>query len=130
MSAISQSLTFYQNNTTTVAVVYPNTATETLVYYSDPVRGNGYYNSGNGIHTVMYVTTPDFVGAVGVQATLATSPTNTDWFDVLGTTVSYNDITPRSESAVDSYNFDGNFVWVRGVVSINGGSVLMIQYNH
>lgn len=130
MSAISQSLIFNQNNTSTVAVVYPNTATNTLTYYSEPVKGNGYYNSGNGLHTCMYVTTQDFVGTVTMQATLATSPSEADWFTVVGTTTSYDDILIQTESGVDSHNFEGNFVWVRGSVTIDQGSVLMIQYNH
>lgn len=130
MSAISQSLTFIQGNTSTVAVVYPNTATTTLVYYSSPVKGNGYYNSGNGLHTSMYVTTLDFVGTVTMQATLATSPTESDWFPVRNTTSTYSDLMIRNDVSVDSHNFEGNFVWVRGAVAIDQGSVLMIQYNH
>lgn len=130
MSAISQSLTFTQGNTSTVAVVYPNTATGTLIYNSNPVKGNGYYNSGNGLHTAMYVTTSDFVGTVTMQATLSTEPSDTDWFTVLGTSVTYNNFVLRSETAVDLRNFEGNFVWVRGTIAITQGSVLMVQYNH
>jgi hypothetical protein len=31
---------------------------------------------------------------------------------------------------MDIYNFTGNFVWVRGHLSIDAGSVMYINYNH
>lgn len=133
MSALSQSLLFKPStnnaSTGTVAVVYPNTATETLVYNSAPVRGAGYFSSNHGMHTVMYVTASDFIGTVTMQATLATAPSDNDWFTVVDTGVSYSEFSVRTTSSVDLKNFEGNFVWVRGAVLIDQGSVLMVQYN-
>jgi hypothetical protein len=134
MPALSQSLLFTPANsvgtTSTVAVVYPNTATTTQIYLSDKAKGDGYFGNSDGLHTVMYAANSTFVGTVTMQATLATSPTNNDWFNVSGTTSTYRVLDNRSTSTVDSYNFTGNFVWVRGYVAIDAGSVFMVQLNH
>lgn len=134
MPALSQSLLFVPadsvGTTATVAVVYPNTSTTTQVYLSEKAKGDGYFGNTGGLHTVMYAASPAFVGTITMQATLAVSPTETDWFNVVGTTSTYTELNSRSTSTVDSYNFIGNFVWVRGQVSIDAGSVFMVQYNH
>ena len=134
MPALSQSLLFTPansvGNTATVAVVYPNTATTTQVYLSEKVKGDGYFGNAGGLHTVMYVSDPAFVGTITMQATLATAPTNNDWFGIQGTTSSYSLLDVRSTATVESYNFTGNFVWVRGQIEIDSGSVYMIQFNH
>jgi hypothetical protein len=130
MPALSQNLTFTVGTGTTVAVVYPNTGTSTLVYTSNPVKGDGYFGGSDGFHTVMYSATPSFIGTVTMQATLATSPVETDWFNVADTTVSYTVYDERATSTADISNFTGNFVWVRGHVSIYQGTVSSILYNH
>jgi hypothetical protein len=134
MPALSQSLLFTPANsvgtTSTVAVVYPNTATTTQIYLSEKTKGDGYFGNSDGLHTVMYTASLSFVGTVTMQATLATSPAENDWFNVSGTTSTYRVLDDRSASTVDSYNFTGNFVWVRGYVAIDAGSVFMVQYNH
>lgn len=134
MPALSESLLFTPatsvGNTATVAVVYPNTATNTLVYTSQKTKGDGYFGSSDGLHTVMYVANPSFVGTVTMQATLATEPTTSDWFTVNNSSSTYTALNIRSTSTVDIHNFTGNFVWVRGYIAINAGSVFMVQYNH
>jgi hypothetical protein len=130
MPALSQGLTFLVNNSSTVYVSYPNTATGTMVYTSDQAQGDGYFGSSDGLHTVMYTTTMDFVGTVSMQATLASEPVEGDWFNVANTAVSYNALNLRYFPSVDYTNFVGNFVWVRGIVSISAGAVESIQYNH
>lgn len=134
MPALSQSLLFTPatsvGTTATVAVVYPNTATTMLSYVSGKVKGDGYFGNSDGLHTVMYAASPAFVGTISMQASLATEPSTNDWFDVHGTSSTYTVLNVRNTATVDSYNFTGNFVWVRGKVSISAGSVFMIQYNH
>jgi hypothetical protein len=131
MPALSQGLTFsIYNSTSSVAVVYPNSATSTLVYTSQPVQGDGYYGSSDGLHTVMYTANINFVGTVTMQASLATSPVESDWFTVTNTTINYTEMNTRTTSTVDYFNFTGNFVWVRGYVAIDAGSVESILYNH
>lgn len=134
MPSLSQSLLFRNNttvgNTSTTSVVYPNTASSTVVVVSDKVKGDGYYNGSTGLHTVMYVTTSEFEGSISMQASLATDPSDNDWFFVKDTTTSYTSLNIRNDSSVDIHNFVGNFVWVRGHVSIDNGSVQFIHYNH
>jgi hypothetical protein len=134
MPALSQSLTFQitNGNTTTnsVQIVYLNTASTTLTYVSNKIKGDGYFGSGDGVHTVMYTASPTFIGTMTTQATLALEPVQTDWFDVTGTSVSYRSTDSRSTSTVNCFNFTGNFVWVRGKVRINDGIVQSILLNH
>ena len=130
MPALSQSLTFTVNSTSSVVVDYPNTGTTTMVYTSDPVKGDGYFGGSDGFHTVMYTATPSFVGTVTMQATLASAPAELDWFDVVDTTVEYGELNERTTSTVDIYNCTGNFVWVRGHIAIYQGAVSSIRYNH
>jgi len=130
MPALSKSLEFTINSATSVAVVYPNTATDVMTYTSMREKGDGYYGNSDGFHTVGYTATPTFVGTVTMQATLATEPTESDWFNIKDTTSSYTIFNVRTTSTVDLHNFTGNFVWVRGHIRINDGAVEVIHYNH
>lgn len=134
MPALSQNLLFHVNNggtfTNTVVVDYPNTGTTTLIYKSDPVKGDGYFGGSDGFHTVAYTASRSFHGTITMQATLAAEPTENDWFNVYNTTSTYTTLNVRSTSTVDIYNFTGNFVWVRGYIAIDEGTVSVIQYNH
>ena len=130
MPALSESLNFVVRDQNTVSVTYPNSATSVLVYFSDKTKGDGYFGSSDGIHTVMYTATPTFVGTITTQATLASDPISSDWFDVSNTTVSYRVLDNRSTSTVDCFNFAGNFVWVRGKIQIKDGTVESILLNH
>lgn len=134
MSAISQSLLFTTltptGTTTTVAVVYPNTASSTVTVVSEKSKGDGYYGSSDGLHTVMYAASPSFVGTITMQATLASIPNENDWFFVPSTELSFRDTDIRNDPSVNIYNFTGNFVWVRGHIAFDQGSVFSIQYNN
>jgi hypothetical protein len=131
MTALAQSLSFaIYDSTSSSQVVYPNTATDMMVYYSQPVKGDGYYGASDGLHTVMYTMDINFIGTVTMQASLATSPVDNDWFYIKDVTSSYNTMSNLNFTQVDYYNFTGNFVWVRGVVSIAAGTVNSILYNH
>jgi hypothetical protein len=134
MPALSQSLLFpiTNGNTTTnsVQVTYPNTATSTLLYTSIRVKGDGYFGGSDGLHTVGYSATENFEGTIKMQASLADEPVETDWFDVVNTSVTYSVNDDRTDNTMDIYNFTGNFVWVRGHLSIDEGSVMYINYNH
>jgi hypothetical protein len=134
MPSLSQDLVFVIDNSgqpyNSVLVNYPNTGTNTLVFSSLKVRGEGYYNGGDGLHTVAYTASRYFEGTIKVQATLAAEPQEPDWFDVKNTQVTYTTQDERTSNTVDIFNFTGNFVWVRGQILIDSGSVLSIQYNH
>lgn len=44
-----------------------------------PMAAGGYYGSTNGMHTISF-TLRNFTGRIYVQATLASNPTEEDWF--------------------------------------------------
>lgn len=98
-------------------------------------QGDGYYSQVDGIHTVAYhvsagSVTPanNFNGKIKMQGSLATTPTEDDWFDILGTT-----FTADTSTSVSAYNFTGNFVWVRAKCydwTTASSSVTKILYNH
>lgn len=130
MPALSENLKFIVNTTSTVAIYYPNTATNMLVYNSDSHKGDGYYGASDGLHTVTYTLAPTFVGTVTMQASLASNPVESDWFNIQDTTQTYTRFDSRDFTTVDYFNFTGNFVWVRGRVSIVDGAVEAVSYNH
>ena len=116
----------------TVGVVFTATnvglgsGTVSLEIDGIPVKGDGFYNYSDGLHTVAhYILALD--GTVEVQGALTADPIEADWVTLdtrTGTTGS-----PLTENA--TYNFTGNFVWVRAKVSnfING-TITKIQLNH
>jgi len=136
MPALSQNLTFKIPNgnttTNTVSVSYPNTGTTALIYTSERIKGDGYFGGSDGIHTVFW-SVDDFIGTIEIQGTLASDPDNNDWVSVKLTQLSnrfYIDTTGLVTAAgldstrytvetttSKSYNFTGNFVWVRGRIS-------------
>ena len=105
-------------------------------FVTDKVKGDGYYSQPDGVHTVAYQvvnlgdSTDDFHGTIKMQGTLATTPTEDDWFDISGATLTSDQSTTNY-----AYNFTGNFVWVRAKVettnaSSNPSMVTSILFNH
>ena len=105
-------------------------------FVSDKAKGDGYYSQPDGVHTVAYQvlnrgdSVDDFFGSCRMQGTLATTPTEDDWFDISGTT-----FTSDQSTTISSANFTGNFVWVRAKVvttnsSGNRAMVTSILLNH
>jgi hypothetical protein len=112
--------------------VHPSDSS-TQTYTGDAVKANGYYGNADGKHTVQFSLT-GFIGKVRIEATLATTPTASDWCTVeLGnsstniTYLEYNEVTTTNVS----YNFTGNFVWVRAYVyDWTDGTVNSIRVNY
>lgn len=144
MPSLSQSLTFTINSTSTVVLDYPNTGTTALEYSSTPIKGDGYFGGSDGIHTFQ-VNLQDFVGKVEIQGTLASEPTEEDWFTVkLGVNNLTVDTTGliseaaatyieyiTATSGIKVYNVIGNFVWLRARVSDwTEGTINNIRVNH
>ena len=95
-------------------------------FVTDKNKGDGYYSQVDGVHTVAYHVNSTMTGSIKMQGSLATTPTEDDWFDISGTT-----FTADQSTLVDSKNFTGNFVWVRAKCSsMTAGSVTKILYNH
>jgi hypothetical protein len=96
----------------------------------DAIRADGYYGRTDGIHTVQ-VTVNNFTGSFGIQGTLATEPTEDDWFDInlnanrnvssASPYVSYpeNPADPSGDIGDDdtqAFTFVGNFVYLRAIL--------------
>lgn len=112
---------------------------------SEIAKGDGFYQFGQGIHTVEVQLT-GFVGTINIQGTLAAMPTDMDWFTVsrslqssftidttglisntVPATISYSSPTTGSYS----YNFEGNLVWIRVIVTNwTAGTINKVLYNH
>jgi hypothetical protein len=146
MSALSQNLTFRVTNgnttTSSVQVVHTISTTDALTLVSDPVKGNGYFSNGAGLHTVFWKIS-EFVGSVEVQSTLASEPTDRDWFtvklinsdtyytaDTSGLVTITGQQYSTATSISKSYNFIGNFIWIRAKISNwTQGTVNFISIN-
>lgn len=90
----------------------------------EPVRGAGWYGSTNGLHSFS-MRVENFRGRVGVQGTLATNPTESDWFSVLPDGIPYVQfpqpkyivVSPQmGQTSTYGFNFTGNLVWVRATM--------------
>ena len=103
-----------------------NTTIDHVGFVSDKQKGDGYYSQPDGVHTVAYKVDSTLTGNIKMQGSLATTPTEDDWFDVSGTT-----FTTDQSTTISSANFTGNFVWVRAkATGITAGSITNIQLNH
>ena len=105
-------------------------STDTVLTYSgfvtDKVKGDGYYSQTDGLHTVAYHVNAPCTGSLKMQGSLATTPTEDDFFDIDGTT-----FTTDQSTTINSVNFTGNFVWVRAKLTSNtAGSVTKILFNN
>ena len=88
----------------------------------DKYKGDGYYSRADGVHTVQY----NYVGLTGtirIEATLATAPTDADWFTV-------HSYTAAQETDSKYANFTGNYVWIRAKVVYTDGTINTILLNH
>ena len=108
----------------------------TSTVYGDEYKADGYYGFTDGLHTVAFYLSA-FIGQVGMQATLAKDPTDSDWANITltGPTTDYNDSTAGTTRVV-AYNFTGNFTYIRAWAEFdssdsNGNSsVSKVLYNY
>ena len=102
-------------------------------FVTDKYKGDGYYSQADGLHTVAYHVSSnlndDSTIILKMQGSLATDPTESDWFDIDNTTIDQTDID--GSTLAFSVNFTGNFVWVRAkVTGMSAGFISKILYNH
>lgn len=114
----------------TVTAESTDGSTDTVLTYSgfvtDKAKGDGYYSQADGLHTVSYHVDATCTGAIKMQGSLATTPTEDDFFDIDNTT-----FTTDQSTTINSINFTGNFVWIRAKCTANtAGSVSKILYNN
>lgn len=109
--------------------VHPgDSTTETVT--GEKYKGDGYYSRADGFHTVQY-SVNGFIGSIVMQATLATSPTTSDWFTLSATEHSSTSTDSNNATGTFIKNFTGNYVWVRAIVSDwTDGSISSILLNH
>jgi len=110
---------------TLLANIGLESADSTFVY-GNKSPGAGYHKSNNSIHTVIYQVS-DFVGTIKIQATLALDPADSDWFDVDDTTIGIGSDSSAWTTS-NTFNFSGNFVWIRAAYNIQNGSITSITY--
>ena len=94
-------------------------------FVSAKVKGDGYYNKPDGVHTVAYQVDSTMEGSIKMQGSLATTPTEDDYFDITGTT-----FTADQSTLISTANFTGNFVWIRAkATSVTAGTISSILVN-
>jgi hypothetical protein len=94
-------------------------------FVSDKTKGDGYYSQPDGVHTVAYQVNSTMTGSINIQGTLATAPSEDDWFDIAGST-----FTADQSTLISTANFTGNFVWVRAkATSITTGTISSVLIN-
>ena len=89
---------------------------------SNSVKGDSFYGYSDGWHTIQVVYN-QYIGRLHVEASLATTPTDSDWFPIKpevtnGTEfsaglsyVQFNSNNPGNGS--EAYTFRGNFTYLR-----------------
>lgn len=124
--------------------LYPPGTTGTKSFTSFNEQGAGYYGTTDGLHTISLTCTQTFVGTATLQATLATEPSNNDWFNIDNVQFEYTTLDPDYVdphlSGSNPYkglvlrttgtNFTGQFTWLRANVDIDSGAIIKISYNH
>lgn len=144
MPALSQGLQFTVNGSTSTSVVYPAGTSTAQIFTSTAVKAANFYGINNAVQTVAFKVT-NFIGTVTLQASLATSPNEDDWFSInlLGQSYSVDTTGLVSQavkksissnlgtSTTEVYNFEGNYLWLRGRISaFTAGTVNGITINY
>jgi len=88
----------------------PLTGATSLDTIGDAVPGDSYYGYTYGVHTVA-VYGNNLKGRIKIQGTLATTPTEDDWFDILLAGLPYKDYD--NFTGVDGFTFVANLVYLR-----------------
>ena len=94
-------------------------------FVSDKAKGDGYFSQPDGVHTVAYQVNATMTGSIKMQGSLATTPTEDDYFDIAGTT-----FTADQSRLISTANFTGNFVWIRAkATSVTAGTISSVLTN-
>ena len=94
-------------------------------FVSDKAKGDGYFSQPDGVHTVAYQVNATMTGSIKMQGSLATTPTEDDYFDITCTTFMADQST-----LISTANFTGNFVWIRAkATSVTAGTISSVLTN-
>jgi len=95
-----------------------------LSYTGDNIKADAFYGNTDGLHTVS-VKFNDFVGRVYIEGTLATIPTENDWFTInLSSGTAYkqypvNAAIPTGtvgDTGTDGFTFRVNAIYLRAKI--------------
>ena len=75
----------------------------------DKIQADGYYGYADGLHTVVMYTT-GYTGLLSIQATLASTPVEADWFDLF-------EFNLTADSNTRGMTLSGNYVYLRAKVA-------------
>jgi hypothetical protein len=92
----------------------PLTGASALDSVGTAVPGDSYYGYTDGVHTVA-VYGNGLSGRVSIEGTLATTPTEADWFPILLQGLPYKDYT--TFTGVEGFTFVANLVFLRAKLS-------------
>lgn len=79
----------------------------------EAVRADGWFGEKDGQHTIS-VQTNNYTGQFRIEATLASEPTEDDWFPVYLTACEPH-IQFDADTGIHGFTLEGNFVFVRAV---------------
>jgi hypothetical protein len=93
-----------------------------------------YYVGSKDLQTIN-VNQVGLTGNIIVQATLATLPETTDWFEVYKLEANAGapaNTTPNFNSSInEAVNIEGNFVWMRAIIQdFNGGILQYVKLSY
>lgn len=125
---------------TTTLILLPQTA------YLNPGNGSSYTVTGNSQPAAAYylgnqdlqtvnLSLTNVTGNIVIEASLATSPSSTDWFKVYELVANANaasNSAPQLASNAKAYtNIEGNFVYMRAKVNdFKGGTVNFVKLSY
>jgi hypothetical protein len=107
----------------TLAVLIPQTnyvGSNPLTIVGERQQAAAYYLANSNLQTLIWNLGNNingnspvyFIGTIKIQASLSTNPGAFDWFDVYSIS-----ITNTAQGQSGYHNIEGNYVWLRAVVS-------------
>ena len=105
----------------------------TIFTYGNKTTGAGYNKNSDGLHTITFDLSEDWVGIIKIQATLELYPGDKDWFDTdinSDELYQWGDFTSTDWAGLNSVNISGKFVWLRAAFNNQAGQINEIRYNY
>ena len=109
---------------TTTLILLPQTPqTSGVPITGERVPAASYYLGNSNLQTLTWILA-DVSAYISFEATLAESPSADDWFEV-------HSISATTFTTTDYYNLQGNFVWLRVIVTdFSNGIIQSIKVSY
>jgi hypothetical protein len=109
---------------TTTIILIPETAYSSgNVVIGDAVPAASYYLGNKNLQTLTWILS-EVTANISIEATLAESPSDVDWFQVYS-------ITANTLTQTNYHNIQGNFVWMRAIVNeFSNGVIQSIKISY